>query len=134
MLAHHRQVRDCLAHWRGVENDTAGDGFYATFDGPALAVRCALEVVDRVRGLGVEIRAGVHTGECETVDGKYGAIAVATGARLCALAGPSQILVSQTVKDLVTGSGLVFSDHGEPALRGLPQSWHLFVAAGPTRW
>jgi len=130
VLAHHRLVRAALTKWRGVENDTAGDGFYATFDGPARAVRCALEVADRVRGLGIEIRAGVHTGECEMVDGKCGGIAVATGARISALAGPSQVLVSQTVKDLVTGSGLVFADHGEHVLKGVPQRWHLFAASG----
>ena len=131
LLAHHGLVRAALARWRGVENDTAGDGFYATFDGPARAVSCALDVANRVRGLGIEIRAGVHTGECEIVDGKCGGIAVATGARIAALAGPSQILVSQTVKDLVAGSGLVFADHGEHSLKGLPQRWHLFAASGP---
>jgi pimeloyl-ACP methyl ester carboxylesterase/class 3 adenylate cyclase len=131
VLAHHGLVRDALKRWRGVENDTAGDGFYATFDGPARAVRCALEVADRVRDLGIEIRAGVHTGECEIVDGKCGGIAVAIGARISALAGPSQILVSQTVKDLVTGSGLGFEDYGEHTLKGVPQGWHLFDASGP---
>jgi class 3 adenylate cyclase len=131
VLAHHDLVRDSLKRWRGVENDTAGDGFYATFDGPARAVRCALEVTDRVRALGIEIRAGVHTGECEIVDGKCGGIAVAIGARIAALAGPSQILVSQTVKDLVTGSGLGFEDYGELSLKGVPQRWHLFDASGP---
>ncbi len=129
VLAHHGLVRGSLTRWRGVENDTAGDGFYATFDGPARAVRCALEVADRVRDLGIEIRAGVHTGECEIVDGKYGGIAVATGARIAGLARPSQVLVSQTVKDLVAGSGLVFADEGEHALKGVPQSWHLFAAS-----
>jgi class 3 adenylate cyclase len=129
VLAHHGLVRDALTRWRGVENDTAGDGFYATFDGPARAVRCALEVADRVRDLGIEIRAGVHTGECEIVDGKYGGIAVATGARIAGLAEPSQVLVSQTVKDLVAGSGLVFEDHGESVLKGVPRPWHLFAAS-----
>jgi pimeloyl-ACP methyl ester carboxylesterase len=133
VLAHHGLVRDALKRWRGVENDTAGDGFYATFDGPARAVRCALEVTDRVRALGIEIRAGVHTGECEIVDGKCGGIAAAIGARISALAGPSQILVSQTVKDLVTGSGLGFEDYGEHTLKGVPQRWHLFDASGPAR-
>ncbi|MFZ2016632.1 MAG: adenylate/guanylate cyclase domain-containing protein [Nocardioides sp.] len=128
VLAHHTLVRDALARWRGVENDTAGDGFYATFDGPARAVRCALEVADRVHGLGIEIRAGVHTGECEIVDGKCGGIAVAIGARIAGLAGPSQILVTQTVKDLVTGSGLAFEDCGEHTLKGVPRPWHLFDA------
>jgi pimeloyl-ACP methyl ester carboxylesterase len=129
VLAHHAIVRAALSRWRGVENDTAGDGFYATFDGPARAVRCALEVTDRVRDLGIEIRAGVHTGECEIVDGKCGGIAVAIGARISGLAGPSQILVSQTVKDLVTGSGLAFEDYGEHLLKGVAQPWHLFDAS-----
>ena len=129
VLAHHSLVRRALTRWRGVENDTAGDGFYATFDGPARAVRCALEVADQVRDFGIEIRAGIHTWECEIVDGKYGGIAVATGARIAGLAGPSQVLVSQTVKDLVAGSGLVFVDHGEHSLKGVPQPWHLFAAS-----
>jgi pimeloyl-ACP methyl ester carboxylesterase/class 3 adenylate cyclase len=132
VTAHHAVMRDALIRWRVVENDTAGDGFYATFDGPARAVRCALEVAERVQDTGVEIRTGIHTGECEIVDGKYGGIAVATGARICALAGPSQILVSQTVKDLTAGSGLTFHDYGERALKGVPERWHLFSAsAGP---
>ncbi len=129
VLAHHELVRDALNRWRGVENDTAGDGFYATFDGPARAVRCALDVADRVRGLGLEIRAGVHAGECEIVDGKCGGIAVTTGARIAALAGPSQVLVSQTVKDLVIGSDLSFEDHGEHELKGLPQRWRVYSAS-----
>jgi class 3 adenylate cyclase len=128
-LAHHSVVRAALNRWRGVENDTAGDGFYATFDGPARAVRCALEVVQEVRALGIEIRAGVHTGECELIDGKCGGIAVTTGARISAVAGASQVLVSQTVKDLVAGSGLVFDDLGEHTLKGVPQPWHLFAAS-----
>ena len=114
-------------------NDTARDGFHATFDGPARAVRCALDVADGVRGLGVEIRAGVHTGECEIVDGKYGGIAVATGVPISALAGPSQVLVCQTVRDLVTGSGLAFEDRGEHSLKGVPQRWHPFAASGEDR-
>ena len=88
-----------IGHWRGVENDTAGDGFFATFDGPARAIHCALEIRDRVGELGIVIRAGVHTGECEVIDGKHGGIAVAIGARISSLAEPSQVLVSQTVKD-----------------------------------
>jgi len=129
LLAHHELVRAALNRWRGVENDTAGDGFFATFDGPARAVRCALEVTELLRGLGIEIRAGVHAGECELVDGKCGGIAVSTGARISALAGPSQVLVSQTVKDLVIGSDLVFEDQGEHALKGLPQQWRLYSAS-----
>ena len=129
LLAHHELVRAALNRWRGVENDTAGDGFFATFDGPARAVRCALEITELLRGLGIEIRAGVHAGECELVDGKCGGIAVSTGARISAFAGPSQVLVSQTVKDLVIGSDLVFEDQGEHALKGLPQQWRLYSAS-----
>jgi pimeloyl-ACP methyl ester carboxylesterase len=129
VLAHHAVVRDALARWRGIENDTAGDGFYATFDGPARAVRCALEVTERVHDLDIEIRAGVHTGECELIDTKCGGITVSTGARIAALAGPSEVLVSQAVKDLVTGSGLIFVDHGEHALKGVPGTWRLFAAS-----
>jgi class 3 adenylate cyclase/pimeloyl-ACP methyl ester carboxylesterase len=125
VMAHHDVVRKCLARWRGVENDTAGDGFYATFDGPARGIRCALEVVQCVRDLGIQVRAGVHTGECEVIDGKAGGIAVSIGARVAAAAGPSEVLVSQTVKDLVAGSGLAFSDAGEHELKGIPDVWRL---------
>jgi pimeloyl-ACP methyl ester carboxylesterase len=123
---HHALVRDALARYRGVENDTAGDGFYATFDGPARAIRCALEVRDRVRNLGVEIRAGVHTGECEVIDGKIGGIAVTIGARIAATTGASEVRISQTVKDLVAGSGLTFEDAGEHELKGVPDRWRLY--------
>ena len=123
---HHAIVRDALGRWRGVENDTAGDGFYATFDGPARAIRCAQEVGRGVRDLGIEIRAGVHTGECELIDGKCGGLTVSIGARVAALAGPSEVLVSQTVKDLVAGSGLTFEDAGEHELKGVPDRWHLY--------
>jgi class 3 adenylate cyclase len=123
---HHAEVRESLSRWRGVENDTAGDGFYATFDGPARAVRCAQELTARVAKLGIEIRAGVHTGECELIDGKPGGIAVTTGARISALAGGSEVLVSRTVKDLVAGSGLSFEDAGEHELKGVPDRWHLY--------
>lgn len=130
---HHERVRDALSAWRGVENDTAGDGFFATFDGPARAIHCALEIRDRVRDLGIEVRAGVHTGECELIDGKAGGIAVTTGARISALAGASQVLVSQTVKDLVAGSGLTFEPAGEHDLRGVPDRWRLYAAASDPR-
>jgi class 3 adenylate cyclase len=109
-----------------VENDTAGDGFFATFDGPARAIRCALEVVERVRDLGIEVRAGVHTGECERIDGKVGGLAISIGSRVASNAGPSQILVSQTVRDLVAGSGLTFEDAGEHELKGVPDRWRLY--------
>ncbi len=123
---HHAVVRDALGRWRGVENDTAGDGFYATFDGPARAIRCAHEVGAKVRDLGIEIRAGVHTGECELIDGKMGGITVTIGARVASNAGSSEILISQTVKDLVAGSGLSFEDAGEHELKGVPGSWRLY--------
>jgi class 3 adenylate cyclase len=123
---HHRRVRGQLARFRGVEVDTAGDGFLATFDGPARAVRCATAIVQAVAALGVEVRAGVHTGEVETIDGKVGGMGVVIGARVGALAGASQVLVSQTVKDLVAGSGLVFEDAGEHELKGVPDRWRLY--------
>jgi class 3 adenylate cyclase len=126
---HHALVRDSLERWHGVENDTAGDGFYATFDGPARAIRCAKEVAGRVRDLGIEIRAGVHTGECELIDDKIGGIAVSIGARVASSAGPSEVLISQTVKDLVAGSGLVFDDAGEHELKGVPDRWRLYRVA-----
>jgi class 3 adenylate cyclase len=123
---HHAIVRDALKRWRGVEIDTAGDGFYATFDGPARAIRCALDVVERVRDLGIEIRAGIHTGECELIDGKPSGLSVSTGARVAAKGGPSEVLVSQTVRDLVAGSGLTFEDAGDHELKGLPDRWRLY--------
>ena len=127
---HHDLVRNALDRWRGAEAGTAGDGFFATFDGPARAVRCALEIVDGVRELGLQVRAGVHTGECELLDGRIEGISVSTGARVAAVAGPSQVLVSQTVKDLVAGSRLEFQDAGDHELKGIPGSWHLYQATG----
>jgi len=121
-------VRDALKRWRGVENDTAGDGFYATFDGPARAIRCALAVAERVQGLGIEIRAGLHTGECELIEGKAAGLAVSIGARVAANAAASEVLVSQTVKDLVAGSGLEFEDRGVHQLKGVPGEWRLYAA------
>jgi pimeloyl-ACP methyl ester carboxylesterase/class 3 adenylate cyclase len=123
---HHRRVRGQLARYRGVEVDTAGDGFFATFDGPARAVRCARSIVDAVAPLGIEVRAGVHTGEVETIDAKVGGLAVVIGARVGASAAPSEVLVSQTVKDLVAGSGLTFDDAGERELKGVPDRWRLY--------
>jgi pimeloyl-ACP methyl ester carboxylesterase len=126
LVAHHAIVREALARWRGVENDTAGDGFYATFDGPARAIRCAVEVRDRVRSLDIEVRAGVHTGECDLLDGKHTGLTVSIGARIAASAGPSEVLVSQTVKDLVVGSGIAFDDRGAFSLKGVPDEWRLY--------
>ena len=115
---HHEIVRDALVRWRGVENDTAGDGFYATFDGPARAIRCAQEVIERVRDLGIEVRAGVHTGEATVIDGKVSGLGVVIGSRIADSAAPSEILVSQTVKDLTAGSGLSFEAVGECTAQG----------------
>src|SRR5262245_41945926 len=127
---HHAHVRALLDRYRGVEIDTAGDGFFATFDGPARAIRCARAIVDEVRRLGIEVRAGLHTGECETIDGKVGGIAVNIGARVGAVAGASEVLVSQTVKDLVVGSGAEFEERGEHQLKGVPGTWRLYAVTG----
>jgi pimeloyl-ACP methyl ester carboxylesterase len=126
---HHGVVRRALDHFRGREVDTAGDGFLATFDGPARAIRCAGAIVDWVRGLGLEVRAGLHTGECELAGDDVRGIAVHIGARVAALAGPGEVLVSSTVKDLVVGSGIEFEDRGEHALKGIPGAWRLFAVA-----
>jgi class 3 adenylate cyclase/alpha-beta hydrolase superfamily lysophospholipase len=128
---HHGVVRAMLGRFRGREVDTAGDGFFATFDGPARAVRCAQEISEAVRSLGIEIRAGVHTGEVETIAGKVGGIAVNVGARIAALASPSEVLVSHTVQGLVSGSGLAFEDAGEHELKGVPDRWRLFRVREP---
>jgi class 3 adenylate cyclase len=123
---HHAIVRALLSRYRGTEMDTAGDGFLTTFDGPARAIRCAQAIVEGVGALGIQVRAGLHTGECETVDGKVGGIAVHIGARVVSLAASSEVLVSQTVKDLVAGSGLVFEDKGDHELKGIPERWRLY--------
>jgi class 3 adenylate cyclase/alpha-beta hydrolase superfamily lysophospholipase len=123
---HHQIVRELLAAYRGTEVDTAGDGFFATFDGPARAAACAKAIVTAVRPLGIEVRAGVHTGEVETIAGKTGGVAVVIGARIGAAAGPSEVLASRTVRDLVAGSGLVFEDTGEHELKGVSDRWHLY--------
>ncbi len=129
LLERHREVvRAMLARYRGAEVDTAGDGFLATFDGPARAVKCAQGICEAVKPLGLEIRAGCHTGEIELLGADVGGIAVHIGARVGALAGPSEVLVSSTVKDLVAGSGLVFADRGEHELKGVPEKWHLYAA------
>jgi class 3 adenylate cyclase len=128
---HHGVVRAMLGRFRGKEVDTAGDGFFATFDGPARGVRCAQAISEAVRDLGIEVRAGVHTGEVETIAGKVGGIAVNVAARIASLAAPSEVLVSHTVQGLVSGSGLMFEDAGEHALKGVPDSWHLFRLIDP---
>ena len=125
---HHTMVRALLARFRGVEIDTAGDGFFASFDGPARAVRCALAIVDALRPLGLEVRAGIHTGEVEMAAGKIAGLAVNIGARVAAKAAPSEVLVSQTVRDLVAGSGLGFADRGTHELKGIPGEWRVYAA------
>ena len=124
---HQSLVRQELARFRGREVKTLGDGFLATFDGPARAIRCACAIRDGVRGLGIEIRAGLHTGECERIGEDVGGIAVHIGARVVASATPGEVLVSSTVKDLVAGSGLQFVDHGTHNLSGVPGEWRLFA-------
>jgi class 3 adenylate cyclase/alpha-beta hydrolase superfamily lysophospholipase len=125
---HHALVRRQLERHRGREVDTAGDGFLATFDGPARAVRCAAAIREAVGSIGLVIRAGLHTGECELFGARVAGIAVHLGARILALAGPGDVLVSTTVKDLVAGSGLCFADRGVHTLKGVPGQWHLFAA------
>jgi pimeloyl-ACP methyl ester carboxylesterase/class 3 adenylate cyclase len=133
---HHAAVRGLLGRYRGNEVDTAGDGFFATFDGPARAVKCAQSIVEAVRLLGLEVRAGVHTGEVETIAGKAGGLAVVIGSRVGAMAKASEVLASQTVKDLTAGSGLMFEDAGEHELKGVPNStpgargWRLWRVIG----
>jgi len=125
---HHTAVRRQLSRFRGIEMDTAGDGFFARFDGPARAVLCAQAITDDVRKLGIQLRAGLHTGECELADGKVAGIAVSIGARIAAAAMPGEVLVSSTVKDLVAGSGLAFEDRGTHELKGVPGKWRLYAA------
>ena len=124
---HHGLVRQELQRFRGMEVDTAGDGFFASFDGPARGIRCAQAIVDGLENLGLEVRAGLHTGECEVVDGKVAGIAVHTGARVASQAGAGEVLVSSTVKDLVAGSGIAFADRGVHELKGVPGEWQLFA-------
>lgn len=125
---HHAMVRRELARFRGREVDTAGDGFFATFDGPARAIRCALNVVEAGHQLGIKIRAGLHTGEIEVTGPKIGGIALHIGSRVAATAKPGEVLVSRTVKDLVAGSRIRFVDRGTHVLKGVPDEWHLFAA------
>jgi class 3 adenylate cyclase len=124
---HHELVRRQLVRFRGREVDTSGDGFFASFDGPARAIRCACAISESVRELGLDVRAGLHTGECEVVDGKVAGIAVHTGARVASQAQPGEVLVSSTVKDLVAGSGIEFRERGVAALKGIPGEWQLFA-------
>lgn len=129
--AHDAVVRSLLSRFRGREVDTSGDGFLATFDGPQRAIRCAMAIRDAVQVLGIEVRAGLHTGECEVRGDDIGGIAVHIGARVGALAEPSEVLVSSTLRDLVIGSGLLFEERGVHELKGVPGQWHLFAVASP---
>jgi class 3 adenylate cyclase len=126
---HHTTVRALLSRYRGFEVDTAGDGFFATFDGPARGIRCAKAIVEAMRPLGLSVRVGVHTGEVQTIDRKIGGMAVLVGARVGALAGPGEVLATSTVRDLTAGSGLVFEDAGERELKGVPDRWRLYHVA-----
>ena len=127
--AHDAVVRAQLSRFRGREVNTSGDGFLATFDGPQRAIRCAMAIRDAVQALGIEVRAGLHTGECEVRGEDIGGIAVHIGARVSALAGANEVLVSSTLRDLVIGSGLEFDDRGAHELKGVPGDWHLFAVA-----
>jgi class 3 adenylate cyclase len=129
VLDRHDEVcREHVARYRGREVKQTGDGFLAAFDGPARAVQCGLAVREAIRTLGVEVRAGVHTGECEQRGDDLGGIAVHIGARVAGIAAPSEVLVTRTVKDLVAGSGLTFDDRGEHTLKGVPEPWQLYAA------
>jgi class 3 adenylate cyclase len=129
LTEHHARVRAQLARYRGTEVDTAGDGFFARFDGPARGIRCALAIRGAVREIGLQVRVGLHAGECEVLDGKVAGIAVAIGARVSARAAVGEVLVSQTVKDLVAGSGIAFEDRGLAELKGVPGEWRLYSVA-----
>ena len=129
LARHHAVVRGFLARYRGEELDTAGDGFFASFDGPGRALTCGREIRDGVRDLGLEIRAGVHTGECERLDGKLGGLTVSIGARVASVAAPGEVLATGTVRDLVAGSGFVFEDRGEHELKDVPGVWRLYAVA-----
>jgi len=127
LQSYYSLVRGDLSTFRGREVDTAGDGLLATFDGPARAIRCACSIRDRVRSIGLQVRVGLHTGECELTGDRIGGIAVHIGARIAGAAAPAQVLVSSTVKDLVAGSGIRFGDQKLHSLKGVPGEWGLFV-------
>jgi class 3 adenylate cyclase len=128
LAAFFAKVREVLQQYRGREINTSGDGILAAFDGPARAIRCAGAIRDRVRALGLEVRCGLHTGECELLGKDLAGIAVHIGARVASVAAPGEVLVSQTVRDLVAGSGLEFEERGPHRLKGVPNEWHLFRA------
>jgi class 3 adenylate cyclase len=128
LARHHAAVRRELARFRGEERDTAGDGFFATFDGPARAIRCAQAIFEAVQPLGLDLRAGIHTGECELHEGKVAGVALSIGARVCGVASDGEVLVSRTVRDLVAGSGLTFEDRGRRELKDVGE-WELYAVA-----
>jgi class 3 adenylate cyclase len=125
--AHDTAVRQELERYRGQEVKTTGDGFLATFDGPARAIRCALAITNRARAIGLDVRAGLHSGECELRGGDVAGVAVHTAARVVGMAGPGEILVTSTVRDLVAGSGLGFARRGNYELKGLPGEWQILA-------
>ena len=125
---HQRAVRDALTRFDGREVKSTGDGFLATFDGPARGIHCARAILDSSDPLGIRVRAGLHTGECEVMGDDIGGIAVHIAARVSAYAGAGEVLVSRTVKDLVAGSGIVFTDRGTHELKGVPDVWQLYAA------
>jgi class 3 adenylate cyclase len=129
LASHHERVRAELLRFRGTVIDTAGDGFFATFEGPARAVQCAGAIIAAVAPLGLRLRVGVHTGEVELMDRGLGGIGVHIGARVATLARPGEVLVSSTVKDLTAGSGLAFEDRGTHELKGVPDDWRLYAVA-----
>ena len=130
LTRHHADVRRELARFRGEEVDTAGDGFFCRFDGPARAMACARAIVDGAKAHDLDVRSGIHTGECELVGDKIAGIAVVTGSRISSLAAPGEVLVSSTVKDLVAGSGFSFDERGEHELKGVPGTWRLYAVFG----
>jgi len=132
LAQHNALVRRELGRFRGEERDTAGDGFFATFDGPARAIRCAQAIVSSVRSIGLEVRTGIHVGECELHEGKVAGIAISVGARVAAAAGAGEVLVSSIVRDLVAGSGIEFESRGEHELKGVPGAMHLYTAVSAT--
>jgi class 3 adenylate cyclase len=127
--SHDAMIRRCLDLYRGRELDTAGDGFFASFDGPVRAIHCALAINQTVRELGLEVRAGLHTGVCEIHGDKISGLAVNLGARVAAMATQGEVLVSSTVKDLVAGSGIEFEDRGSHELKGVPGEWRLYAVS-----
>ncbi len=131
--SHNHLVRSELHQWQGVEVGTAGDGFLATFDGPVRAINCSLAIRSGVESLGLQIRAGVHTGMVEVVGHDVAGLAVHIGARIGSTAGAGEVFVSSTVKDLVAGSGFLFEDRGLQALKGVPDHWQVFAVTGQQR-